>query len=71
MDRQLYMYVTSDKYELPIAVGTLPELANGLGMKQETIKSYLYSKRETKRGKFIKLGFTDKEVREDESSIAE
>lgn len=71
MDRKLYMYVTTDEYELPIAVGTLPELASGLGMKQETIKSYLYSKRETKRGKFIKLGFTDKEVREGESSITE
>lgn len=71
MDRKLYMYVTTDEYELPIAVGTLAELASGLGMKQETIKSYLYSKRETKHGKFIKLGFTDKEVREDESSITE
>lgn len=71
MDRQLYMYVTTDEYELPIAVGTLPELANGLGMSESSVKTYLAKNITTKCGKFIKLGFTDKEVREDESCVAE
>lgn len=63
MNRMLYMYVTTDKYELPIAVGTLPELAKGLRMSQATIRSYLSRNQATKYGKFIKLGFTDKEIK--------
>lgn len=71
MDRQLYMYVTPDEYELPIAIGTLPELARGLRMSEASVRTYLAKNIVTKYGKFIKLGFTDKEVREDESSVAE
>ena len=65
MYRQLYMYVTSDKYELPIAVGTLPELATSLNMSQSSIMTYLSRNRVTRYGKFVKLGFTDKEVFEE------
>lgn len=62
MYRQLYMYVTSDEYELPIAIGTLSELATSLNMSQSSIRTYLSRNTETKYGKFIKLGFTDREV---------
>lgn|GEM_PF-3236374 len=65
MSRYLYMYVTSDKYELPMAVGTIPELAKGLRMSESTIRAYLSTGRVTRYGKFIKLGFTDKEIKDE------
>lgn len=38
MSRQLYMYVTSDEYEIPMAIGTLPELAKGLECHRQQLK---------------------------------
>lgn len=37
----LYMAITSDRYELPLAVGTAAEVARWAGCKTATIYSYV------------------------------
>lgn len=42
MKNRIYMKVTLDKYELPVAVaGSVPELASILGVRTESIRSIL------------------------------
>ena len=59
----LYMKVTKDKYELPIAVpGTIRELAMMLGIRENSVHHQFY--RQKRYG--TKCGYVKVEVEEDE-----
>lgn len=54
----VYMAVTNDEYEFPIALGdTVGELAKQLGVKQNTIRQALYRKRTQKIQTHNKIGY--------------
>jgi hypothetical protein len=62
MKNRIYMKVTLDKYELPVAVaGSVPELAKILGVKTESIRSSLSI---AKTGKFKRCRYVVVEVDE-------
>ena len=54
----VYMEITRDKYELPLAVANnLPELARMVGAKESTVKSHISHK----TGKYIRVEINEEE----------
>ena len=41
----IYMVVTKDKFELPLFVGNIAEIADAVGIKKETVSNYICKKR--------------------------
>ena len=57
---QYYAVVTNDKYELPVIVGRVDEVADYLGIKIDTVYTYLSRGRSTtndRRYRIVKLSF--------------
>ena len=62
--RTVYMAVTNDRYELPLAIGdTVSELAQELGVKRKTISEvmchYKLYRRRSGRSKYIRVVIDD------------
>lgn len=55
MRDHLYMFVTADKYELPVFVGTAPEVAKFAGVKEMTVRTLAY--------KYEKYGMPSRYIR--------
>lgn len=63
MTEVLYMQVTRDKYEFPVAIAdSIPELANMIGKSPNTIKSYMSRcKKIGRKCRYIKIEIEEEE----------
>lgn len=68
---KLYMVVTSDKYELPIALGTAQEVANYLGVLRKTVYEQACGTHQARcNGKITKRKIIKIELEEDPCELS-